>query len=81
MKHYRCHKTVFAFKITSIVPQDPTSLTSNYQLIGDDGAVVVDPDWMAKHSPYVGGYFVEYSDRYQSFSPPDVFEAGYSEIP
>lgn len=37
-------------------------------------------DYLSKHNPKVGGYFVVYEDGYQSFSPADAFEGGYTRI-
>ena len=36
--------------------------------------------YVEKHSPVVGGYFIEYNDGYQSFSPTEPFESGYERI-
>lgn len=36
--------------------------------------------YLAKHKPKVGGYWVQYKDGYQSFSPADAFEEGYMRI-
>jgi hypothetical protein len=38
----------------------------------------VDSDYLAKHKPEPGGYFVVYKDGYQSFSPAEAFEDGYT---
>lgn len=38
----------------------------------------VDGDFMEKHRPEVGGYFVVYDDGYKSFSPAKAFEDGYT---
>ncbi len=76
---YVCHKVVRAGKI----------LTINYQTDGSGKLVVVLPNgshiedyandaWMVRHKPVAGGYIVFYEDGYSSFSPADVFEAGYS---
>ena len=37
-------------------------------------------EYMHKHKPYVGGYYVVYADGYKSFSPADVFENGYTKL-
>ena len=34
-------------------------------------------EYMTKHAPQVGGYYVLYEDGYASFSPAQPFEAGY----
>lgn len=41
---------------------------------------VVDAQFIAKHKPEVGGYFVVYNDGYESFSPAQAFEEGYTLI-
>ena len=37
-------------------------------------------EYIDKHNPQVGGYFVEYEGGYLSWSPADVFEDGYERI-
>lgn len=49
------------------------------RLEGDE-TVKVSVGYLSKHQPSVGGYFVLYEDGYASWSPADVFEAGYTEI-
>lgn len=41
---------------------------------------VVSAEYLAKHKPVVGGYFVVYVDGYESFSPATAFEEGYTRI-
>jgi len=36
--------------------------------------------FMVKHDPQPGGYYVVYKDGYQSFSPAETFEDGYTRI-
>jgi len=38
----------------------------------------IDADFILKHRPEAGGYFVVYDDGYQSFSPAKAFEEGYT---
>lgn len=76
MKKYKCHKVVNAFQIVSI---DGNRQGTNY-LIGEEDNVSVDDDWMDKFSPEIGGYFVQYVDGYESFSPAAAFESGYTEM-
>lgn len=38
----------------------------------------VSRDYLAKHRPEPGGYYVVYDDGYKSFSPAKAFEDGYS---
>jgi hypothetical protein len=40
----------------------------------------VSDEYIAKHKPEVGGYFVVYDDGYKSFSPAKAFEEGYTRI-
>lgn len=40
----------------------------------------LDIDYINKHKPKVGGYYVVYKDGYKSFSPADVFEEGYTRV-
>lgn len=37
-------------------------------------------DYVVKHKPEVGGYFVLYEDGYKSFSPAKAFEEGYTRL-
>lgn len=43
-------------------------------------AFPVSRKYILKHNPQVGGYFVVYADGYQSWSPAQAFEGGYSRI-
>lgn len=38
------------------------------------------PEYVAKHKPEVGGYYVVYEDGYKSFSPAGAFESGYTPL-
>jgi hypothetical protein len=49
-------------------------------LISDHGPVPVTLEYMSKHKPEAGGYFVIYGDGYESFSPARAFEEGYTLI-
>lgn len=74
MNRYKSHKEVDAFLIDEIVPGD--AFTS---LLGIDGSsVTVDRAYMDKHKPQVGGYYVRYADGYESWSPAEAFEEGYT---
>lgn len=74
MPRYKCHKVVQAMKLRDVakcllVPEDP-----------EHGTVQVTREYMDKHRPHAGGYYVVYEDGYESFSPADVFEAGYTRL-
>lgn len=80
MPEYISHKRVWALKIKSI--QDPNNATDGSRLLYFEESgylpICVDGDYMRKHSPQVGGYFVVYADGYKSWSPSKAFEEGYS---
>jgi hypothetical protein len=42
------------------------------------GYIYVSKEYMEKHNPEIGGYYVKYVDGYESFSPSEAFEEGYS---
>ena len=89
MPKYKCHKVVWALKIAKIEARamdgDPTSVAEQ------GGATItpveegyasfeVDREYMEKHNPHVGGYYVVYKDGHESFSPAEAFESGYTRI-
>ena len=78
MPRYRCHKEVWALKISLIRKWD----TFVEIFPADEGydSFRVTPEWFAKHNPEVGGYYVVYKDGYTSFSPAAAFEEGYTRI-
>lgn len=41
------------------------------------GYLKVSGDYLAKHKPEAGGYYVRYPDGYESFSPASAFESAY----
>jgi hypothetical protein len=78
MPAYECHKKVRAAKIVKIEGNKLTLL-----IPGPTVSVIfeaVSNDFLAKHDPQVGGYYVSYKDGYSSFSPADAFESGYTLI-
>ena len=79
LPRYRCHKEVEAARITEVVSPPDRLQTKDWTLhLGDAGSVAVGSAWMGKHAPEVGGYYVRYADDYESFSPADAFEGGYT---
>jgi len=72
LPRWKCHKEVEGFQIERIVGNS---------LISAEAAVfvIVSEEYMEKHKPFVGGYFVHYLDGYKSFSPAEAFENGYSQ--
>ncbi len=87
MKKYRSHKVVEAFKIGFI--REPRNVGEPFVLesrqpgceaSAQDVSVIVDREFMNKHEPKAGGYYVRYPDLYESWSPAESFETGYSEL-
>lgn len=79
---YRCHKTVRAVKIKSVDynPSSGPCGIAGATITPEDGGFepfAVMADYVARHDPQPGGYFVEYSDGYCSYSPAEAFEQGY----
>ncbi len=78
---YRCYKTVWAMKIDKINHLSDKVDDDNgdrYELVSSVGnTVVVTSTYIQRYSPYSGGYYVMYTDGYESFSPAKAFEDGY----
>jgi hypothetical protein len=73
---YTCHKQVQAVKIHDIVTKGDKLFISPEDKGIDN--IEVDRAFLEKHHPEIGGYFVVYEDGYQSYSPADTFESGYT---
>lgn len=90
MPQYQCHKKVWALKIYDFRPNpnpDPTgrSAASSYgaTIVPEEQGYAefqVDADYVSKHNPKPGGYYVVYEDGYASYSPAAAFESGYSRV-
>ncbi len=82
MPKYRCHKEVHALKIKQVYT-DRSGGTSNVLQFENEryAPIEVDLEYVNKHIPEAGGYYVVYKDGYKSFSPADAFEEGYTLIP
>ncbi len=88
LPEYQCHKRVRAAKIADILTLGPPTHFGNatvaaklsFRIDGDQFHVLVTREWMSKHQPQKGGYYVEYDDGYTSYSPAAAFEGGYSPI-
>lgn len=84
---YKCYKEVWALKIAKIV-RDNEGIPN----VETDGSAMIRPEdkgyapfkvsaeYMQKHKPEVGGYYVSYKDGYKSYSPAKAFEEGYELI-
>jgi hypothetical protein len=71
---YQSHKKVRAAKITGLT-QHQNGLTVH---LGELGNISQSLQWLGKHDPHTGGYYVVYDDDYVSFSPAKAFEDGYT---
>lgn len=90
MPKYKSHKEVRALKIAKIEP----ALGNRPSGPGEDtdGGLIITPaeegyaqfrverEYVHKHFPQVGGYYVVYKDGYTSWSPSKQFEEGYTRI-
>ncbi len=80
MPKYKSHKTVWALKIKEVMTD---AEMSDGTIIPEDAGyapIFVSGEYLKKHDPKPGGYYVVYPDGYRSFSPADAFESGYSRI-
>lgn len=89
MPRYKCHKEVHALKIQAVVLNSVIAAISGDE---PDGSALIVPaeegyaefrvpaEYVRKHNPQAGGYYVVYDDGYASFSPAGAFEAGYTRL-
>ena len=78
---YKSHKEVSAAKIAAIVTGDKKVEAHLIVMInGVATNFLARQNYMDKHKPKVGGYYVKYEDGYESFSPAEAFESGYTLI-
>jgi len=86
MPRYKCHKEVWELKIKSIVKdgEGENRETDGSAIITPEeegfAPFSVDGEYMWKHKPQVGGYYVVYKGGYKSWSPASDFEDGYSRV-
>jgi hypothetical protein len=84
LPQYQCHKTVRAAKIAEVQLYCHPTTGGCLKLISSFGLalprVEVSESYLAKHQPVAGGYYVLYEDGYESFSPAEAFESGYTRI-
>ncbi len=81
MPQYQCHKKVWALKIECIHWLDDIGGRANLEFSDKRYAPrEFSAEFMAKHKPHGGGYLVVYEDGYESFSPQQAFESGYTLI-
>ncbi len=78
MPRYKCHKEVHALKIKSVAQHG--SYMSVWVITPvDDGyePFNVVKEFIERHNPQPGDYYVVYDDDYKSISPAEAFEHGY----
>ena len=75
---YKCHKIVWALKIKEIERIAKGAKITPAEKGFD--IFYVDVNYVNRHQPRVGGYYVVYEDGYKSFSPGDVFDDGYTKV-
>jgi hypothetical protein len=79
LPRYQSHKIVRAAKIRHI---ERSAWGANMHLELPDQTelvrITVNTDYLAKHQPHSGGYYVFYEDGYESFSPAPAFQDGYT---
>ena len=78
MPEYVCHKKVHALRITGL---EPSELDHKTRLLFESIGykyTTVDEDFVNKHNPQIGDYYVVYKDGYASISPAEAFESGYT---
>lgn len=77
---YKCHKVVRAAKITAIAADFQDGHCELWFDRDGKQSLNVGADFYERHEPRPGKYFVAYDDGYQSVSPAEAFEAGYSPL-
>ena len=75
---YNCHKQVRAAKIKDIVVNQENGFGTLYFEDPTLTPQTVTAFYMGKHDPKAGGYYVQYAEGYQSWSPAKAFEEGYT---
>lgn len=75
MQKWKCHKIVEAFKIESTCTHP---IEGSVEVKGAGFVFHATSVWANKHNPLVGGYYVRYEDGYESYSPAEAFESGYT---
>ena len=86
MPKYKCKKQVWALKIKDLKPSETCEnceSDGSYMITPEEEGYApfkVNHEYMHKHKPQVGGYYVLYKDGYASFSPAGALEEGYDLI-
>lgn len=80
LPRWKCHKEVEAVKI-----EGSRDLGDKVALIwfpgpNQNAEIIVSLEYINRHKPQAGGYYVRYDDGYESYSPAKAFEEGYTRI-
>lgn len=85
MPRYQCHKKVWALQIVDVLL--PKAAADGEEQAGPRlafsepySSLGVTADFIEKHNPQPGGYYVVYDDGYRSYSPRKAFEDGYTRL-
>lgn len=76
---WKCFKIVQAGKISFMAKDEPNGKLMIHAE-PSNMPFEVPLDFLHRHSPEIGGYFVVYGDGYISYSPAATFQAGYRNI-
>src|SRR5688572_26644697 len=78
LRVYKCHKVVRAARIVEVMLRPVSALLLDTGEGSPQFTREVPLEYLSKHSPEAGGYYVVYEDGYRSYSPAQAFESGYS---
>ena len=84
LPRYKCHKVVHAMELERVEPM-PMASGGGVTLFPKDESyqpIVCNEEYLCKHRRLVEsrGYYVVYEDGYESWSPTEAFEEGYTLI-
>jgi hypothetical protein len=79
MPKYICHKQVWALKIKDLFVRDDCS-SFFYPEDKRYSPINLTDEYVEKHHPEEGGYYIVYKGGYKSYSPANAFEDGYSKV-
>lgn len=80
---YTCHKRVQAVKISYIrnhkLHEEWKDVQTSMTLVPVEELrpFEISKEYVRRHNPQPGGYYVRYEDGYESYSPAEPFESGY----
>jgi len=89
MPKYRSYKEVWALKIADVRRDSDAAAKENRETDGSATLVFEDSryapmkvhhDYVRKHNPKPGGYYVVHKDGYNSWAPAEGFESMYTKI-